>query len=79
MGGFLNIAQGHINEALGLNANISEKRLKICRKCPLYHIGLFGPVCSTRLWLNPETGDISTEQKMAMLEDAAVDSMLKLE
>lgn len=63
MGGFLNIAEGHINEVLGFNTNVSEARLKICKKCPLYHIGLFGPVCSMRLWLNPETGDISSEQK----------------
>jgi len=31
-----NIVQGHVNEMLGLNTNLAEARLKICRKCPLY-------------------------------------------
>ena len=29
-----NIVQGHINEMLGLNTNLAEARLKICKECP---------------------------------------------
>lgn len=57
-----NIVQGHINELLGLNKNISETRLKICYACPIYS-PQFGGVCNSRLWLNKITGDVSTEPK----------------
>lgn len=30
------IVNGHINEVLGLNKDISQERLKICKTCPLY-------------------------------------------
>lgn len=54
-----NIIKGHINEALGLNKNISEERKRICYQCPLYSTK-FGGICNNKLWLNTETGDVST-------------------
>ena len=57
-----NIVQGHLNEVLGLNKDISTGRLKICYQCPLYSSNL-GGMCNNRLWLNVETGDISTTAK----------------
>ena len=56
------IVHGHVNEVLGLNENIKEKRMKICLKCPLYKDTL-GGICNSKLWLNPKTGDVSTEQE----------------
>ena len=56
------IVKGHINEVLGLNKDLSEERLKVCYSCPLYSTKL-GGLCNSRLWLNPNTGDISTIKK----------------
>lgn len=56
------IVKGHINEALGINKNLSEERLEICYKCPLYS-SKFGGLCNNRLWYNPNTGDVSIDQQ----------------
>lgn len=57
-----NIIKGHFNELLGLNKDISEGRLQICWQCPLYS-PKYGGLCNNKLWINLETGDVSTEQK----------------
>ena len=57
------IVQGHVNELLGLNESLKDKRMKICLKCPLYKDTL-GGICNSNLWLNPKTNEISTEQEM---------------
>lgn len=57
-----NIIHGHINEIVGKNEEISKNRLKICYACPLYSTKL-GGVCNNRLWLNPNTGDVSSTPK----------------
>ena len=56
------IVSGHINEMLGLNKDISEARIKICKKCPIYSPTL-GGICNSKLYLNPENGDVSTTKK----------------
>lgn len=56
------IVKGHANELLGLNVDISEKRLEICMKCPIYS-PRYGGICNDKLWLNPETDEISTSRK----------------
>lgn len=56
------IIQGHWNNLIGKNSDISENRLKICYACPLYSKKL-GGVCNNKLWLNVTTGDVSTIQK----------------
>ena len=56
------VIKGHINEVLNLNKDISEGRLQICYKCPLYS-PKYGGLCNNRLWLNVETGDISLVSK----------------
>lgn len=57
-----NIIRGHVNEFFGLNKDISEGRLKICYTCPLYSSKL-GGTCNNKLWLNVETGDVSSTPK----------------
>lgn len=57
------IVKGHVNEFFGLNKNISEERVKICKKCPLYAIKMGTSVCNSSLWVNPKTGEISKEAK----------------
>lgn len=56
------IIQGHWNEVMGINQDISEKRLNVCYYCPLYSTR-FGGLCNNKLWLNPNTGDVSTTEK----------------
>lgn len=56
------VIQGHWNELLGQNSNLSESRMNICQQCPIYS-SRFGGLCNNRLWLNQETGDISTVKK----------------
>ena len=58
----LDIANGHIKELLNINEDISKNRLEICYRCPLYSNRL-GGVCNNRLWLNVNTGDVSTTKK----------------
>lgn len=58
------ILQGHINEALGLNTDMYQTRIKICKNCPLYKIDIqWGEMCNSKLWYNLETGDISSTKK----------------
>ena len=57
-----NIVHGHINEIFNLNEDISKNRLKICYRCPLYSNKL-GGICNSRLWLDVNTGDVSTTMK----------------
>lgn len=58
------ILTGHTNELFGLNTNISEARLRICKKCPLYKVSsLLGEICNSKLWYNPNTGDVSIDKK----------------
>lgn len=56
------IIQGHTNELLNLNEELSKSRLKICYRCPIYSKRL-GGMCNNRLWLNPNTGDVSVNKK----------------
>lgn len=56
------IVEGNINHALNRNSDISKKRMQICFQCPLYSTK-YGGQCNKKLWLNPLTGDISTEKK----------------
>lgn len=58
------ILNGHTNELFGLNKNISEVRMKICKKCPLFKQSVvLGEICNSKLWYNKKTGDISMKQK----------------
>lgn len=57
-----NIIKGHVNEFLGLEKDLSEERMKICLRCPIYS-EILGGVCNPKLWINPETDDISLRKK----------------
>ncbi len=58
-----NIIKGHVNEFFGLNKDLVQERMKICRRCPLYAKKLGIAVCNSSLYLNPETGEVSSTQK----------------
>lgn len=55
------IVKGHVNELLNRNEDISKVRMDICRKCPLFKNEL-GGICNPKLYLNVETGDVSTKK-----------------
>lgn len=47
-----------------LNAQYVIKRRKICHACPLYKYVLGqGAICNPDIYFNPETGDVSLEEK----------------
>lgn len=57
------IIGGHIKEVLGLNKDIYGTRIAICKQCPLCKRSLkYGLVCTTELWYNPKSGDVSEQQ-----------------
>ena len=58
----LDIINGHAKNILNLNEDISQNRLKVCRRCPLYS-AKFGGMCNNKLWMNPDTLEVSTEKK----------------
>lgn len=41
----------------------AEDRMAICKKCPLYKKTIFGEICNSSLWLNPETNEVSNYAK----------------
>lgn len=38
---------------------LSEKRLAICKDCPLYKEDPYGPICNPKKYFNPETEEVS--------------------
>ena len=49
------ILNGHTNEMFGLNKNISEARIRLCKGCKLYKKSvLLGYICKINLWVNPD-------------------------
>ena len=43
-----------------MNAYSIEERLEICKKCPIYSLD---GRCNSRLWLNPNTNEVSIYQR----------------
>lgn len=58
----IDIANGHIKEVFNINEDLSKSRLKICYACPLYSKRL-GGLCNNDLWLNVNTGEVSSVEK----------------
>ena len=56
------IVKGHVNELLGLNQDISQVRMNMCRRCPLF-LNELGGICNPTLYLDAKTGDVSTKKK----------------
>lgn len=58
----MDVVNGHVKEVLNLEKDLSKSRLKICYRCPLYS-KKWGGLCNNKLWLNPNNGDVSIEDK----------------
>lgn len=62
------IAEGTINNILDNNKDLYSERMKICRSCKLYLAdGIIGPICNPRLYLNPQTNEISRIPKLGFI------------
>jgi hypothetical protein len=56
----IDIIEGHLKELFNKEEELSEKRLKICKVCPLYkNDSLLGEICNSKLYFNPEINKIS--------------------
>ena len=66
-----NIVQGHVNEFLGLNKDLQIERLKVCEKCPLLKRTVLGPICNNKIYLNPETNEVSDVKKEGYVNGCA--------
>lgn len=53
------IIDGHVKEALKQNNSLSERRLAVCKTCPIYtETSVLGPICNSRICYNQKTGEI---------------------
>ena len=55
--------------------SINERR-EICKKCPIYSpvLGL----CNPKLWLNPETNEVSTSAKAGYIRGCGCHILIKM-
>ena len=58
MSNAIDILQGHINEILNREEDLSQSRLEICKKCPgLKNSVAFGPICDSSKYMSPDGTD----------------------
>lgn len=54
------IIAGTYDNLVGNNQSLYEQRMEICRGCKLLKIdNILGEVCNSRLYLNPDTDEVS--------------------
>lgn len=54
------IIEGVYNDVFGKEQNLSELRLQICKKCPLYKKdSILGAICNNKLYVDLKTGKTS--------------------
>lgn len=62
------IVDGHIKMIFNQEDEMSEQRMKICKKCPLcVKDSIRGWVCSKKLYINPETDEVSLSPKQGWI------------
>jgi hypothetical protein len=53
------IVKGHYNELMNINEEIANKRMEICKRCPLFTTDpTWGPLCNPQLYLNTTTMEV---------------------
>lgn len=58
MSNAIDILQGHINEVLNREEDLSQSRLAICEQCPgLKKSVAFGPICDSTKYMSPDGTD----------------------
>ena len=53
-----------------------EQRKEICLKCPIY--SSFTQKCNPKLWINPDTDDVSTKPKAGYIRGCNCHVLIKL-
>lgn len=56
------ILEGHMNELLHKQEDISFKRLQICDQCPIVNHTVLGMMCDSNKWIN-KNDEVSFEAK----------------
>ena len=62
MGNMIDIIDEYVTEMENDKESLAEKRLAICKECPLYLEGRLGPICNPNLYINKD-GEVSTKMK----------------
>lgn len=58
MSNAIDILQGHINEVLNREEDLSQSRLAICEQCPILKNSVaFGPICDSTKYISPDGSD----------------------
>ena len=66
----IDILEGHTKEILGREEDLSQKRIAICKECPLYKKTPLGPICNPNLYIN-EDGIVSDRPKLGFRKGCA--------
>ena len=53
-----------------------EERKKICEECPIYSPSR--GLCNPKLWLNPDTGEVSTSAKAGYIKGCGCHILIKM-
>ena len=53
-----------------------EQRKEICLKCPIYNI--YKATCNPKLWINPDTNDVSTSAKSGYIRGCGCHVLIKM-
>jgi hypothetical protein len=72
----ISILEGAGNYIFGFNQSMSEARLKICMRCPIYS-SAFGGMCNKKLYLDPKTGDVSIDKRDGYIQGCGCSLKLK--
>ena len=64
------------NKKLNMHEQSIEERKEICKRCPIYSpvLGL----CNPKLWLNPETNEVSTSAKAGYIRGCGCYILIKM-
>ena len=75
--GLIDIISGHVNEAINKNEDLSEKRLAICKECPLKKHQWVRYVILDYILMKIIKQTIQIDQKLDIEKDADVDYLQK--
>ena len=53
-----------------------EERWRICEECPIYNPN--GKICNPKLWLNPDTNEVSTHAKSGYIQGCGCSLTFKI-
>jgi hypothetical protein len=53
------IAKGWVNDALKLEQDLHDRRISICKSCPLYSETALGPICDAKKCVD-EVGNVTS-------------------